>query len=624
MSAQMASLQDARQHAEWARENTVVECLPHKVEREDRDDGSILLRSCYELGDVAPTTGAWLHQWAKLTPENVAVAEPLGEGWRELTYAQLLTRVRAVGAALVGRGLGQQDTLAILSGNGLEHLVLSLAAQYVGIPVVPLAEQYSLIPGAYPRLNYAIEKVRPKLAFVDDAARYAGALALPCLAGVEIVAANPTGAPGKVTPLVELEKGDASVDVDAVHSGVGPDSLAKIMFTSGSSSDPKGVLTTHRMLCVNQAQLRKVLPLLTARPPSMTDWLPWNHVFGGSHNVNMMLANGGTINIDPGKPSPQAFAATLKNRAARPGSLCFNVPVGFAMTVDALADDDDLRKTLFEDLDLLFYAGASLPQDLWDRLEAFAMEIRGGLPLMISSWGMTETAPASLIVHEPIGRSGVIGVPMPGVEIKLIPNDADRWELRVKGPNVMPGYFEDPVKTAEAFDDEGFLITGDAVRFVDADDASSGLVFDGRVSEDFKLATGTWVQAGVLRMTVLTALAGLAQDVVICGHDRGEVGLLIFPSPAWAKGAVPSDGALLSSDMNAWIEEALRAMNVSASGASKRIDRAIVLAEPPSVEGQEITDKGSLNINKILTRRAALVERLYGKEDPALIRVHLG
>ena len=613
----------AAERADWARRHTLTHYLPHKVIREDRPDGTILLRSGYDLPPVVPNTGAWLHEWAEKAPYRVAVSErPAdGPGWRNVTYAELLDQVRAVGASLLARGLGQEDTIAVLSGNGLDHLILSLAAQYVGIPVVPLAEQYALIAEAHGRLLYVLDKVKPKLAFVDDATRYAGALALPELADVEVVAVRGT-ASRPVTPFAELLRGEPTAALDAAHAQVGPDTLAKILFTSGSSSDPKGVLTTHRMMCVNQTQLAAALPFLNEHLPRITDWLPWNHVFGGSHNVNMMLAHGGTLTIDSGKPTGKGFTTTLRNRTDRPGTLAFNVPVGWNMLVDALKGNSALQRHLFKDQQLLFYAGASLPQEVWEALENFCFEARGGLPLMISSWGLTETAPACLMVHEPIGRSGVIGVPLPGVTVKLIPDDEMRCEIRVKGPNVMTGYFEDPERTRAAFDDEGFFITGDAVRFVDPEDTARGLVFDGRVSEDFKLETGTWVQAGALRMKVLAELAGLAQDVVICGHDRGEVGLFVFPAAdAIGEPADVTLGAITDAHLMARIEGGLRAMNAHVSGSAKRITRALILAEPPSLQDHEITDKGSLNIKKILTRRADLLERLYDNEDPALIRV---
>ncbi|PLX39134.1 MAG: feruloyl-CoA synthetase [Hyphomicrobiales bacterium] len=613
---------DLAERAEWARRHTLTHYLPHKVVREDRADGTILLRSGYELPEPARNTGQWLHDWAQKAPYRIAVSErpQEGNGWRNDTYAELLQQVRAVGAALVARGLGEEDTIVIMSGNGLDHLVMSLAAQYVGVPVVPLAEQYSLIVEAHGRLVYVLDKVKPKMAFVDDATRYASALALPELEGVEIVACRGECS-RPVTPMAKLLEGDDSVDVDAAHARVGPDALAKILFTSGSSSDPKGVLTTHRMMCVNQAQIGAVLPFLHETPQRITDWLPWNHVFGGSHNVNMMLAHGGTLTIDSGKPTGPAFATTLKNRTDRPGTMAFNVPVGWVMMAEALKDKPDLRRHIIKEQQLLFYAGASLPQNVWTALERYCFEALGGLPLMTSSWGLTETAPACLFVHEPIGRSGVIGVPLPGVTIKLIPDDDRRCEVRVKGPNVMEGYYQDPEKTAAAFDEEGFFITGDAVRFVDEADAARGLIFDGRVSEDFKLETGTWVQAGTLRMKVLAELSGLARDIVVCGHDRGEVGLFVFPADGAAEAGEVTHGAITDEHLMARIEERLRDMNHHVTGSAKRITRAIIVAEPPSLQHNEITDKGSLNINNILKRRADLLERLYDNEDPALIRV---
>ncbi|MDO5657756.1 MAG: AMP-binding protein, partial [Paracoccus sp. (in: a-proteobacteria)] len=480
------------ERAAWAKAHTVTRYVPHSVKREDRADGTILLRSRIPLPGHVPNTGAWLHHWADKAPYRVAVAEREGPGWRNVTYADLLRFVRRTASALLARGMGADDRIAIISGNSVDHLILSLAAQYIGVPVIPLAEQYALIPEAHPRLIYVLEKTRPRMAFADDAARYGSALQLPELEGVELVTSRPAGLGRPLTDMVDFLNHDLHPDLDAVHASVGPDTLAKIMFTSGSSSDPKGVLTTHRMMCVNQVQMGAVMPYLADTPPRITDWLPWNHVFGGTHNVNMMLSNGGTLHIDSGKPTARGFKETLANRDAYPGTLAFNVPVGYAMLAEAMAADAALRHRLLRDIDLLFYAGASLPQDVWDKLERAMIDVRSGLPMMASSWGLTETAPACVMVHEPIGRSGVIGVPLPGVELKLIPDADMRCEIRVRGPNVMPGYFDDPEKTAAAFDGEGFFITGDAVRFVDEGDMNHGLIFDGRVSEDFKLDTGTW------------------------------------------------------------------------------------------------------------------------------------
>lgn len=584
-----------------------------------RPDGALILTSPHPVPPVAASTGAWLDRWAMEAPDRVAVAERSGPGWRAETYAGLRQRVRAVAGGLLQR-FAPGDRIAFLSGNGLDHLVLTLAAQYVGLVSVPLAEQYALIPEAVGRLLYALDKVRPKVVFAADPAQLSRVLLRDELAAATVLSSTAQGAPRPVTTLDDLARaGEAGVD--AAHAQVGHGTVAKILFTSGSSADPKGVVTTQGMMCVNQAQVGAAWTFLDDRPPRLLDWLPWNHVFGGSKNVNLILAHGGSLYIDHGKPTAQGFATTLENIRAHAGTVSFNVPVAYAMLVEACRADPGLARAFFADLDLIFYAGASLPQPVWEALERFSLEIRGLLPLMSSSWGMTETAPSAIMVHEPLGRSGLIGMPLPGVTLKLLPDEEGRAELRVKGPNVMPGYLDDPERTASAFDDEGFLITGDAVRFADPGDPSRGLAFDGRVSEDFKLTTGTWVQAGRLRLDALRELQGLAQDVVVCGHDRGEIGLFIFPLVARAKGKDSAQGALTDPALMAEAEAALRRMNAGVTGSAKRITRTLILAEPPSLSAQEVTDKGSLNIRRILTRREAMLERLYDNEDPALIRV---
>lgn len=594
--------------------------VPHSIDMLERD-GAIILRSKVPFDPVVEKTSVWLHKWARETPNHIFLAERSGAGWREHGFAEVLQMVRNIGAALLARGYDRNRPILIMSGNGVDHALLSFAAQYVGIPTVPLAEQYSLIEEAHGRLAYAIGKVKPSMAFVDDATRYALALARPEFDEIEVIAVKTEGAPRPVTAFADLLKGGDMAALEAAHALVGPDTLAKLLFTSGSSSNPKAVRTTQRMMCANQSQMSSVLPFLKERPPKICDWLPWNHVFGGSHNVNMMLAHGGSFYIDNGKPTAKTFQTTIDNIKAHAGNLAFNVPVGFSMLVHAMETDLELRRAYFNDLDLLFYAGASLPQEIWTRLEEMALETQGRLPLMISSWGLTETAPASVMVHEQIGRSGVIGVPLPGIELKLLPDEEMRCEIRLKGPNIMPGYLDDPEKTAEAFDDEGYFVTGDAVRFVNLEDPERGLVFDGRVSEDFKLLTGTWVQAGKLRLDALEVLHGLVQDVVICGHDRGEIGLFIFPKPDAVHDGNVAEGAVVDEHLKAAIHWELRQMARRATGSAKRIARAIILAEPPSLKDGEITDKGSLNIRKIITRRAELLERLYDNQDPALIRV---
>ncbi len=596
---------------------------PHNVLREDRADGTILLRSAYQLGPVADRTGDWLHQWAKAAPERVFLAERSGAGWRALSYAAALEQVRAVAAALLARGLGPDTPIMVLSGNGVDHGILALAGQYAGIPVVPVAEQYSLIHGAHGRLRHAIELIGPKMAYTVDGDHYAEALALDAFDGIEIVASRP-GASG-ATPFAELLKGDAGVDVDAAFAVVTPDSVVKILMTSGSTSNPKGVMTTHRMMCANQTMIADSLPFLRARPPVIVDWLPWNHVFGGSHNFNMMLANGGSLYIDDGKPVKGLFDRTVENLSMVPGTAIFNVPVGYAMLLQAARKNAALRQTMFSDLDMIFYAGASLPQDVWTGFEEMAMEVKGEVPLMTSSWGLTETAPATMIQQEPTDRSGVVGVPMTGVTLKLIPDADGRCEMRAKGPNIMPGYFRDPKKTEEAFDEEGFFITGDAMCFVDPGDINKGMRFDGRISEDFKLTTGTWVRAAQLRLDMLACLAPLAADLVITGADRDEIGVMIFPNmgelEAEGYDLAPRDGALVDPRLLSEIHRRLAERAREISGSSTRVARAIVLAEPPSMPEAEMTAKGNLNFRKVLTRRADLLERLYAESDPCVTRV---
>ncbi|MCB1448846.1 MAG: feruloyl-CoA synthase [Nitratireductor sp.] len=600
------------------------EYLPHAVNREDRGDNTILLTSPRALGPVARNTGEWLHRWAEEAPQRVFIAERWGAGWREVSYQQALEMVRAIAASLLGRGLGPERPVVVLSGNSVDHGLIALAAQYAGIPVVPVAEQYSLIPGAHDRLRHVIEMTRPGLVHVGDAERYGDALSLDALAGIEVASSRPGTRKG-VTDFAELLKGDAGAGLDAIHADVGPETLAKILFTSGSTSMPKGVMTTHGMMCVNQAQIGGCFPFLSAHPPKIVDWLPWNHVFGGSHNFNLMLSNGGSIYIDDGKPTRDGFARSLENLAMHAGSIAFNVPLAYGMLVQAFEKDAALRGRYFADLDMIFYSGASLPQEIWQALERYALAETGRKPLMTSSWGMTETAPATLMVHEPVTRSGLVGVPMPGITVKLIGLDEGLFELRVKGPNVMKGYFRDREKSAEAFDGEGYLITGDAVRLADSSRLEAGLSFDGRISEDFKLLSGTWVHAAQIRLGAMGALAPLVQDIVVTGHDKRDIGILIFPDKAQLAQAgldgEETDGCLAGAALRSEIGKRLEHLAKSSTGSSTRVARAIILASPPSLEHHEVTSKGNLNNRKVLEGRADLVARLYDDNDLAIIRI---
>ena len=581
---------------------------PHKVVRVDQADGSILLQSGYDLGPVDRSSGVWLDRWAAAAPDRIFLAERSGPGWRALTYAEAGAQVHALAGGLLG--LDPDGPILILSGNSLDHALLTLAAQYVGLVSVPVAEQYSLNPAAHGRLKYVADLVRPALVYADNEALYGDALDL---VGVPSICSMVSGRGAMA--LSALIAGGAGVA--AAHAKVGPDTVAKLLLTSGSTSDPKAVETTQRMMTTNQAQVAGALPFLADHPPVLVDWLPWNHVFGGSHNFNLVLANGGTLYIDDGKPLPALFPRTVENLGLVSGTVSFNVPFGFARLVQALEADAALREIYFRDLDMIFYAGASLPQETWAKLGRMALEATDRMPLITSSWGLTETAPAALLQHEPGKGAGIVGTPLPGVTARLIDDGTGRMEIRVKGPNVFTRYHADEEGTSQAFDSEGFFKTGDAMRFVDPDNMDRGLRFDGRLGEDFKLTSGTWVQAAQLRLEMLALLGPLAQDVVVCGHGRDEVGILIVPGPD-AQGGTVDAGAICcaaSDDIRKYMER--RAETVT--GSARVVARALVLADPPDMGKGEITAKGNINFARLLDRRAALVARLYDDTDPASI-----
>ncbi len=588
--------------------------LPHQTALEQRSEQVYLYQSKHALGEVPRHVAEWLHQYAEQTPDHPFLAERSGEGWRKPSYLDCLQQVRNLAQSIVAAGLTAETPILVISGNSVNHALVSLAAQYVGVPVVPVAEQYALIEAAHPRLQYVFELTQPGMVYAEDGQKYAAALGLEWMANTpKLVSVN---VPAGMHSFDQFLKGD-SADIDSIYSALTPDSVAKILLTSGSTSNPKGVRTTQRMMCTNQVQLATALPFVAERPPVVVDWLPWNHVFGGSHNFNLMLANGGTFYIDEGKPVKGLFEKTLENLSLQSATLSFNVPVGFAMLLEALNTNKQLRDTYFAELDMMFYAGASLPQPVWQGLEDAAMASIGEVPLMTSSWGLTETAPAAVLQHQRSPSSGVVGVPLPGVDCKLIDDGEGRFEVRVKGPSIFGAYHNSPDKTAEAFDEEGFFITGDAMKFVDPSNPDKGLRFDGRISEDFKLLTGTWVRAANLRLDILPALAGIASDIVICGHNRDEIGLLVFLTPAMAAQnhlQIESGSAFeaqLANDIRSRIAQGAW----QSAGSSMRVGRVILTAEQPSIGEGEITAKGNLNFNKILSRRADVVARLYSDHE---------
>ena len=584
--------------------NTTLRFAPAQVEVEQRADGSAILRSPGPLRPFARASGEWLVHWAAAAPDRTFLGERSGDGWRTVTYAGALDAVRRIGGSLLARGLTSSSPVAILSDNSVNHALLTLGAMHVGIPVAPISPAYSLMSTDHVKLKTIVTLLRPGLVFAEDAARVAsGARFAPALAAVGAVA----------TPLDELLDQDQGARADEAFAAIGPDTVAKILFTSGSTAAPKGVINTQRMLCSNQQAFAQAWPFLEDAPPVLCDWLPWNHTFGGNATFNIVLRNGGTFYIDGGKPTPDLIAATARNLREISPTIYFNVPRGFDLLLPLLESDEGLRRSFFSRLDAMFYAGAALPQNLYDRLRALVPAERNGRTFMLSGWGSTETAPLATIVHFSIDRPANVGIPAGGTELKLLPSGS-KLEARVRGPNVTPGYFRNDDLTRAAFDEEGFYKIGDAMRLLDPDDPTKGLVFDGRVAEDFKLQSGTWVHAGTVRVRLIAACNSLVQDAVITGHDRTEVGAMVWLNAAAAR-------SLEEAEIVSRLRDALASLHAGATASSVAPRRLLVLEHPPSIDGGEITDKGYINQRAVLERRASHVERLHAG-GPGVI-VHL-
>jgi feruloyl-CoA synthase len=577
--------------------HTRLRYAPAEVNVEKRADGTTVLRSPQALKPYARAVGDWLVHWHERAPERTFIAERKGDSWRKVSYRDALSDARRIGQALLNLGLSAQKPVAILSDNGVDHALLALGAMHVGVPVAPISPAYSLMSKDFAKLKYIFELLRPGLVFAADPEKFA-----PALAAVGATA----------TPVAGLLETNPGSTLEVAFSRLTPDTVAKILFTSGSTGTPKGVINTQRMLCANQQMLAQGWPFLEEHPPVIVDWLPWNHTFGGNHNFNMVLRNGGTLYVDGGKPAPGLIDVTARNLGEISPTMYFNVPRGFDLLLPFLEADDKLRKNFFRQLDVVFYAGAALPQNLWERFEKLAAAEKPAGLAMLSAWGSTETSPLATQVHFPIERAGVIGLPVAGCELKLVPA-AGKLEVRVRGPNVTPGYHKRDDLTAAAFDDEGFYRIGDAVKFASEADPAKGIVFDGRVAEDFKLSTGTWVHVGAVRVRLIAAGDPLIQDAVITGHDRNEVGALVFLNAGAAKDLAPEA-------IRGRLSQALKALSRE-PGSSTHPARILLMTEPLSIDGNEITDKGYVNQRAVLERRAALVETLYAEPaSPDLIR----
>jgi feruloyl-CoA synthase len=614
----------AKPHSEQSRPRLrPVRLGPADVVVERRADGTILMRSPHPLPPYPERLTERLDHWAKTAPERIFLAQRDGAGeWRTLTYGAAFAAVRAIGAAFLQRKLSAERPIAILSGNDIEHALIALAAMHVGIPYAPISVPYSLVSQDFGKLKAIIGILTPGLVFAANGTAFARAIAAAVPADVEVVVTANPATDRSTTPFAALVKTRPTPAVDAAHAAVGPDTVAKILFTSGSTGTPKGVINTQRMLCANQAMARVTFAFVAEEPPVIVDWLPWNHTFGSNHNFGLVLVNGGSLYIDEGKPMPGAIAATARNLRDIAPTIYFNVPKGFEMLLPYLEADEALRENFFSRLKVLFYAGASVSQHVVTALQSLAVKTTGERIIFLSSLGSTETAPLATACTWETERTGNIGLPAPGVELKLVPSEG-KLEARLKGANITPGYWRAPALTAAAFDEEGFYKLGDALKLEDPADPTKGLLFDGRLAEDFKLATGTWVSVGPLRAAFIAHCAPLVRDVVFAGADRDEVAALVIPDLDACRKLAPDlapdvAAARLLADARvvAAFARFLDALAEPSRGTSARIRRAILLAEPPSLDVGEVTDKGSINQRVVLAHRAALVEQLYAGAPP--------
>ncbi|MDT2019389.1 feruloyl-CoA synthase [Methylocella sp. CPCC 101449] len=588
-------------------------------------DGSIILASAEPLKDYARCAGDWLEQAAARVPDRIFLAERARADapWRQLTYGDALSQVRTVGGWLLDNGLDATRPVAILSENSVDHAVLMLAAMHVGIPVASISPAYALISKSCDKLKDMIALLDPGVIFVSNGSAYQPALAaIEDLHRAPVLASVPAGPNQQPFSSLSSNSRDA---VERAFRSVTPDTIAKLLFTSGSTGSPKAVINTQRMMTSNQAAKAQVWPFLEETDDLVIlDWLPWSHTFGANHNFNCVLRNRGTLYIDGGKPVPALFELSLANLRDVSPTIYFNVPLGFEMLVQALSRDSALRQRFFEKTRLIFYAGAALPQNIWEALETMSRDTVGYVVPLVSAWGSTETAPMATDCHFQSPRSGNIGVPVPGTELKLVPA-GDKLEVRVRGPNVTPGYWKSPEQTRKSFDDEGFYMIGDAVAFASPTEPEKGLFFNGRVSEDFKLLSGTWVSVGRLRIDGVAALAPIAQDIVVTGHDRKDIGFLVFPNLAACRaiGAfaadVPAEDILKSPAIRDRIAQGLAALKARGGGSSTFARYAVLLSEPPSVDQGEITDKGYINQRAVLARRAQALAKLYDDDYPERI-----
>jgi feruloyl-CoA synthase len=593
-------------------------------------NGNTYLDADQDLGDYAHRMTDLLVHWANTAPDRTLYArrDPAqGDAWQHITFAQALASARSIGQALLDRGLNADRPLAILSENSLEHALLALGAMLVGVPYCAVSPAYSLVSNDFEKLRHVLDTLTPGLVYAADWQRYGRAIQAVVPSGTEVVInsiADYEGGTRAIGAFYTLLQTKSTPAVDAAMQATGPDTIVKFLFTSGSTKLPKAVINTQRMICANQQQMRQSMPVLMEEPLVLVDWMPWNHTAGGNHNFYMVLYNGGTLYIDDGKPTPALLGETLRNLREVAPTWYFNVPVGFEAIANAMTTDAQLRRNFLSRVRQLFYAGASLAQPIWDSLYASAEAEYGERVVMTAGLGMTESGPFGLFVTTPHSKAGDLGLPAPGMELKLVPT-GDKVEVRYRGPNITPGYWRSPEATAESFDEEGFFCTGDAVQWIDAADPHQGLKFDGRIAEDFKLATGTFVSVGPMRGKINTAGAPYVQDAVLTGLDLKEVGAMIFATAKLRDlSGLPATASMAdvaaSAPVKAWLQTLLDTLAKTATGSATRIARAIIMTEPPSIDKGEVTDKGSINQRAVLKHRDALVKALHDGSAPHIAK----
>lgn len=586
---------------------------PAQIRRVRRDDGSTVLSSSQSLRPYARCIGEWVERWASETPDVVALAERDGSGeWRCLSWHGVRRAIGSIAQTFLDMGLPKHSPVVVLSDNSVDHALILLGAMHVGIPVCSVSSAYSRQTSDFSKIQAILSSLDPCAVYASDARRYGGAIAAAKLNCPVILGEGAETLP----EAMEFDSLLKTVETPAVmraFSHIAPDDHAKYLLTSGSTGKPKVVINTHRMLCANQQMMTQVWPFLEVDKPRLVDWLPWSHTFGGNHNLNMVLCHGGSMYIDAGRPVAGLMETTLRNIADVEPNLLFNVPRGYDMMLPLLESDLDFARRVFGKLKVLFYAGAALPSATWRRLEAVAAKVREEPLWLTTSWGSTETSPAVTSAHWRLSEAGCIGAPLPGLEVKLVPNGG-KQEIRVRGVTVFAGYRNAPEQTAAAFDEEGFYQIGDAGYLVNDEEPNLGIVFNGRVAEDFKLTSGTWVSVGTLRLKLISAFAPLVQDAVITGHNRHELGAMLFLSPACS--------AMEREKVVASLTEGLLQLRSQGGGSSQCPQRVLILSEPPSIDAGEITDKGYINQSAVLSRRASEVEALHGEEVlPHVIRI---